>query len=120
MPRKACFVSTCPNPAVPGESRCAAHRRSNWDRYRPAHRDVYRTRQWTDLRQRVLKEQATCCIKGCEARSSHLDHITPLAAGGAPYDRSNVRGICGFHHAQRSSAQGAEAANRKRKRPPPP
>jgi hypothetical protein len=94
-------------------SRCPDCRRSNWDRYRPAHADVYRTREWTNLRRRVLREEPICAVEGCGERSTSVDHVQPLADGGEPYDRANCRGMCAKHHKERSSRQGAEARKRK-------
>jgi hypothetical protein len=70
--------------ALPGTSRCRNHTRSNWGSYRPEHAPVYRTRQWTDLRARVLREQPVCDQDGCIARSTAVDHIVPLSRGGPP------------------------------------
>lgn len=67
--------------ALPGTSRCRNHSRSNWGSYKAAHAAVYRTREWTDVRARVLKEQPLCA---CGGRASEVDHITPLSHGGAP------------------------------------
>ena len=116
MPPKACILSNkdCSGHAVPGTSRCEAHTRSNWGKYKPAHAEVYRTRIWRDLRTRVFREEPICAEEGCESRSTSLDHIVSLADGGDPYARSNVRGMCAHHHRKRSSRQGAEAKNRKR------
>lgn len=101
--------------ALPGTSRCRNHTRSNWGSYRPEHAPVYRTRQWTDIRSRVLREQPICAEDGCGARSVEVDHIVPLSRGGPPYERSNFRGLCSDHHRQRSSKQGAEATKKKRR-----
>jgi 5-methylcytosine-specific restriction endonuclease McrA len=119
MPPRKCIAygPKCSNGgrAEPGGSRCSNHRRSNWDRYKPAHADVYKSQSWVDLRKRVLREEPVCAEEGCEARSTSVDHIIPLAEGGAPYDRSNVRGMCYPHHKARSSRQGAEARRKARR-----
>ena len=114
MSPRACIIGNkdCSGYAVPGTSRCEAHTRSNWARYKPAHAQFYRKVQWTDLRKRVLREQPICDEDGCTARATSVDHIVSLADGGAPFERSNVRGLCYPHHKTRSSRQGAEAKNR--------
>jgi hypothetical protein len=103
--------------SVPGSSRCARHTRSNWNKYRPAHRAVYRKSRWTDLRARVLREEPICAEEGCQERSTSVDHIQALSEGGEPYDRANCRGMCRKHHRERSSRQGAEARKPKRAQP---
>ena len=112
MSRKRCIV--CPNKFEGPGSRCPEHSRSNWDRYKPAHREVYRTSQGRNLRARVLGEDPTCAVEGCQERSTSVDHIVPLADGGDPFARSNVRGLCYSHHRRRSSQQGAEGRKRQR------
>ena len=113
MPRQ-CVVSTCRNHAVSGGSRCRTHSNSNWGSYKPAHAVVYRSRRWTDLRTRVLREEPVCAEEGCMEKATSVDHIVSLAEGVEPYDRSNLRGMCHEHHQRRSSQQGA--ATRKRGR----
>jgi len=112
MLRRVCIL--CPRDALPGGSRCSQHERSNWNRYKPAHAPVYRTRQWTDLRKRVLREEPICAAEGCQERSTSVDHVVSLADGGEPYARSNVRGMCRHHHRKRSSQQGAQAKNKEK------
>jgi 5-methylcytosine-specific restriction protein A len=104
----------CPRKFSGPGSRCPEHRISNWDKYQPAHREVYKSPQWVSLRRRVLREEPTCAEEGCQERSTSVDHIVPLADGGDPYGRSNVRGMCFFHHKRRTSQQGAERRKRQR------
>jgi 5-methylcytosine-specific restriction enzyme A len=113
MPPRKCIA--CSRPSEPGASRCSKHQRSNWDRYKPAFSAVYKSQQWVELRKRVLREETSCAEEGCQERSTSVDHIVPLAEGGAPYDRSNVRGMCYPHHKARSSRQGAEARRKARR-----
>jgi 5-methylcytosine-specific restriction protein A len=81
-----------------------------------AHHAAYKSRAWTDLRKRVLREEPVCAEEGCQERSTTVDHIVPLADGGQPYDRANVRGMCYPHHKARSSRLGAEARKRNQQR----
>ena len=113
MPRQ-CVVSTCRDHAVPGGSRCRRHQISNWSSYKPAHAAVYRSRRWTDMRTRVLREEPQCAVEGCTAKSTSVDHVVSLGNGGDPFDRANFRGMCWPHHARRSAQQGAEARKRNR------
>jgi len=118
MPRRACIVgnSGCADGgmALPGTSRCSAHQRSNWGSFNPDHAAVYRGQPWVELRKRVLREEPVCAEPGCSARSTSVDHVISLSDGGAPLERSNVRGMCYEHHKRRSSQQGAEARKRRR------
>jgi len=118
MLKRACIVGNkhCSDGgiAVAGGSRCRAHRRSNWATHKPAHSEVYRSRRWTDLRKRVLREEPICAEPGCSAKSTSADHIVSLADGGEPFERSNLRGMCRACHKRRSSRQGAAARKRRR------
>jgi len=80
-------------------SRCAAHaRRSSPSR----HSAVYRTREWQCLSARVLRawrgERGSWCpgYRRPAHRASDLtvDHVVPLAAGGAPLDVANTQVLC--------------------------
>jgi 5-methylcytosine-specific restriction protein A len=80
-------------------SRCAAHaRRSSPSR----HSGIYRTRAWQRLSARVLRawrgERGDWCpgYRRPAHRASDLtvDHVVPLAAGGAPYDIANTAVLC--------------------------
>ena len=101
--------------ALPNSSRCAAHTNSNWGRSKTPYGAVYKSRAWTDLRARVLREEPVCAVEGCQERATSVDHIVSLGNGGNPYDRANLRGMCYPHHSKRSSQQGAEAKKRSRK-----
>jgi 5-methylcytosine-specific restriction endonuclease McrA len=104
--------------ALPGTSRCANHTLSSgWAAYKPAHSSVYKSQAWTELRARVLREQPVCAEPDRPERSTSVDHIKGLAEGGAPYARTNVRGLCDVHHRRRSSSQGGQAKQAKRKKP---
>jgi 5-methylcytosine-specific restriction enzyme A len=80
-------------------SRCAAHaRRSSPSR----HSEVYRTRAWQRLSARVLRawrgERGDWCPgygrPAHRASDLTVDHVVPLAAGGAPFDVANTAVLC--------------------------
>jgi 5-methylcytosine-specific restriction protein A len=80
-------------------SRCAAHaRRSSPSR----HSGIYRTREWQRLSARVLRAWRGQHGDWCPGyqRPAHrasdltVDHVVPLAAGGAPYDVANTQVLC--------------------------
>ncbi len=71
-------------------------------------------RKWRELRERVYAEETHCWI--CKRYvdqtlpprtrwSRSVDHVIPLAQGGAEFDRANVR-LAHFGH---NSARGARA-----------
>ena len=59
------------------------------------------------LRKRVMFEQPLCAVEGCNELSRDLDHVVPLAQGGAEYARENVQGLCPFHHHQKTAREAA-------------
>jgi 5-methylcytosine-specific restriction protein A len=80
-------------------SRCAVHaRQSN----RSRHNALYSTREWQRLSARVLRAWRGQHGNWCPGyqRESHLtgaltvDHVVPLAAGGAPFDLANCSVLC--------------------------
>jgi 5-methylcytosine-specific restriction protein A len=80
-------------------SRCTEHaRQSN----RSRHNALYSTRAWQRLSARVLRawrgEHGDSCPgygrPGHRASDLTVDHVTPLAAGGAPFDIGNTAVLC--------------------------
>ena len=85
--------TVCAHPGCPRrvpKGRCKDHqllaRRS------PSSR-VTATRRWAKVRRRVLaRDRHTCQL--CGSPATEVDHITPVAAGGAWYELSNLRAVC--------------------------
>jgi 5-methylcytosine-specific restriction endonuclease McrA len=80
-------------------SRCTAHdRQSN----RSPHNALYSTRAWRQLSARVLRAWRGEHGNSCPGygRTAHrasdltVDHVIPLAAGGAPFDIANTAVLC--------------------------
>jgi 5-methylcytosine-specific restriction enzyme A len=80
-------------------SRCTTHaRQSN----RSRHNALYSTREWQRLSARVLRAWLGQHGSWCSGyqRGGHLagdltvDHVVPLAAGGAPFDIANCGVLC--------------------------
>ena len=80
-------------------SRCTTHaRQSN----RSRHNALYSTRAWHRLSARVVRswrgERGNWCPG--DQRPAHrasdltVDHVVPLAAGGAPFDIANMSVLC--------------------------
>ena len=92
-------------------SRCAAHaRRSSPSR----HSAVYRTRAWQRLSARVLRawrgEHGDWCpgYSRPPHRASDLtvDHVVPLAVGGAPFDVANTAVLCRSCNSSKGASTG--------------
>ena len=93
---RRCIHPGCPAPPVSG-GRCRAH-----GNHRSQDRRVYNSKRWRILRRRVLFEQPLC---DCGALAEEVDHIRPLADGGAPYDRANLKGRCKPCHSRKTRAE---------------
>jgi 5-methylcytosine-specific restriction protein A len=80
-------------------SRCTTHTRES---NRSRHNDLYGTRSWQRLSARVLRswrgEHGNWCPgygrPAHRASDLTVDHVVPLAAGGAPFDIGNTAVLC--------------------------
>ena len=66
-------------------------------------RTSWRYRRW---RSRLLASAplcAHCAAEGRTVAATELDHIVPLARGGALMDESNVQPLCAPHHAAKTA-----------------
>ena len=70
---------------------------------------IYRTARWKKLRLTVLAEEPTCHWCHNEP-STQVDHVIEIAAGGEPYERSNLVGSC----RRCNSIRGAMYGNKKK------
>ena len=57
-------------------------------------RGIYRTRAWWSVRYRVMKRDGFRCVLCNKAGRLEVDHIRPVARGGAPFDPENLRTVC--------------------------
>jgi 5-methylcytosine-specific restriction protein A len=74
-----------------------------------------RGRTWARIRKQVLAEEPYC--RRCRTNPSTIcDHVTPLTMGGTD-ERSNLAGLCGTCHNEKTAAESAIAQG---KRPPKP
>jgi 5-methylcytosine-specific restriction enzyme A len=61
---------------------------------------------WRKVRRVILdRDQYRCAIRmeGCTGTATQVDHIHPLAFGGAPYDPENLRASCASCNSGRSN-----------------
>ncbi len=69
-------------------------------------RQVYDHRAWRIIRRQILqRDNQLCQIHGprCTTHATEVDHIVPIAAGGARFDPANLRAACRQCNAGRSS-----------------
>jgi 5-methylcytosine-specific restriction protein A len=70
-------------------------------------RKVYDSQRWRRVRARVLNAQPLCedrLPKGRKTPATEVDHIVPLAEGGAPYAFSNLAARCKACHSRKTAA----------------
>jgi 5-methylcytosine-specific restriction endonuclease McrA len=78
-------------------------------------RDPRDSRRWRRLRLQVLRGATHCAIchrpldfnaRPCSRWAPSVDHIIPIALGGAPYERSNCREVHFGCNARRGVGRG--------------
>ena len=57
-------------------------------------REHYGTGQWKKLRLSVLARDGRICAYCQQGDATTVDHVVPLARGGAPYDMDNLVACC--------------------------
>lgn len=65
----------------------------------------YGSKPWREARSSQLRRAPHCCICeriGVQRRATEVDHIVPVARGGAPLHPSNLRSLCKTHHSQKT------------------
>jgi 5-methylcytosine-specific restriction endonuclease McrA len=126
-PRKARPGQRCQDcgaPAAATARRCQAchlanvrrqaHGRTRDHSQTPNPRATYR---WRRLSAAILSRSTTCWICGRPGADS-VDHLTPIAAGGDPFDPANLapaHTVCNSARAARSPAQTPQTAINSRK-----
>ena len=56
--------------------------------------DALHRRRWAAVRRAVLDAAGWRCQRCGAARRMEVDHVTPLARGGDPYDPANLQALC--------------------------
>jgi 5-methylcytosine-specific restriction protein A len=67
---------------------------------------LYSLKRWQHVRLNQLEREPMC--RGCRASgvdypASEVDHITPVEAGGAPFDAANLQSLCKTHHSWKTN-----------------
>ena len=88
----------CPNPATKN-GRCPDHQPKPWTN--PSQRNTKINRwKWQQTRNKWLTQHPTCTH--CHAPGTEVDHITPVAQGGALYHPANLQTLCTECHTQKT------------------
>lgn len=104
MPTRLCAEPGCPHPAT-YRGRCPSHARTT-NRHTHRNRTIYNSKRWQLLRKRVLFEQPIC--NACDtALATDVDHITAIEAGGDPWARANLQGLCQPCHSAKTRQEQA-------------
>lgn len=113
MPRAATWCLGCGVPTSRGShcADCAASRQRPQDArpsaarrgYGPRHR---RRRAAFLAKYPYCQHRSSAGRLDCQAAATELDHVTPLADGGAD-DESNYQGLCKPHHSSKTAVQSS-------------
>lgn len=104
----------CPQPGCPktvDECHNPAHRPGGWqpDPVRGTRTERGYDAAWQRARRAALHAQPRCT---CGAIATTVDHITPLAEGGARLDPNNLRPLCDPCHTRKTSSDAAHGRRR--------
>jgi len=100
----------CPHPLC-GRLSCEEHKRV-YDRFRPTAAKRGYDAKWNKKRAHFLALHRVCEMRlpGCTKRANTVDHVIPLARGGAD-DESNYRAACASCHSSKTSARDGGFGN---------
>lgn len=100
-----CTQPGCPA-LVEGGGRCPRHREPAPEKGKLANGGrVYDRALWDALCALVRAEEPLCraCqVRGEDRAGEEVDHIVPLARGGAPFDRENLQHLCKPCHSRKT------------------
>jgi 5-methylcytosine-specific restriction protein A len=78
----------------------------------------YRSKAWLAARAAVLKRDGyRCATPYCRNRATHVDHIRPIADGGAGLDPTNLQSLCASCHSRKTTRADGGFGNRRRPEP---
>ncbi len=111
---KLCARGGCYNRRVLGSKYCeecnAKLEQSDYVVSKVAKDPFYNMMRWRNFSLRYRKEHPWCeeCIKSERVvPSRHVDHIVPMAEGGAKLERSNVQALCVSCHSKKTRRDNA-------------
>ena len=104
-PLKRCIACGCSNLIESGKRFCAQHDQldSSSDRseYHRQNGWFYSSARWRKFRTWFLRRHPVCVE--CRAPAAQVDHIIPIAAGGATLSESNCQSFCASCHSKKTS-----------------
>jgi 5-methylcytosine-specific restriction enzyme A len=112
-PKRPCSTPGCAALVAEG-SRCPAHQAAHYrqqDAGRPSSSDRGYDTRWRTLRLHVLAREPlcrSCRARGLIKRASEVDHIVPIRAGGARYDKSNLQPLCRSCHSAKTMRESVK------------
>lgn len=63
----------------------------------------YASRLWRKARAAFLLANPVCCVPGCGARATDVDHVRTIRSGGDRFDPRNQVAYCRSHHGQKTA-----------------
>lgn len=112
-PRSPCLVSGCPT--LSDTPRCEAHTPSRAQSGRagdPARSRPYKTVTWQRLRLLHLHAEPLC--RDCGLPATQVDHVVPVAQGGAFFDDANLASQCSSCHSRKTASRDGGFGNARR------
>jgi 5-methylcytosine-specific restriction endonuclease McrA len=104
--KKPCIGAGGPCPArsltTHSSGRCDYCRRRHYSRLYATSRSGHNDRKWREFRLTILERDNYRCYR-CGNTADEVDHIVPLARGGAEYDPANCRAACAHHNRSRGA-----------------
>lgn len=115
-----CIIPGCAALLIRGAGpRCVTHRREKERRreaWRPDRDRFYDTQRWRRFRKWFLARhplcEMDCAQQGRVTPATDVDHIKPLAEGGAPVDEANTRAACHSCHSRRTAMEQSALGRR--------
>jgi len=109
-PTRLCSATGCGEPSTV-RGRCATHQRAQYrriERDRGSSTSRGYDADWRRVREQLLKAEPLCrhCERtGVLTLAREVDHILPLADGGARLELSNLQPLCGACHAAKTAGE---------------
>lgn len=102
--RRLCNTPSCGHVAVRGSSYCAPCKAKTEARRkrRPSAAKRGYDHNWRRTRAAYIKRHPTCEEPGCNDPTEEVDHVVPIAKGGARLSWDNLSAKCRTHHSRKS------------------